>query len=201
MCPVFPIGLWVSEGKDYTLTCLCAQLCPTQRPHRCLSGSPVHGIFPARILEWVAISSSRGSSQPRDWNCISCIFCIGKQFLTTGSLGSLYITPINCSQIYVDKWLGYRASSKNKTSSSVIWKYLSLMLTFTYDFVFPSQVACTYFRVSGWASQCLAHRVSSKKVGNVSEQSSPRDKRWNWKFNPLKPHEDPSPGVWDSRHD
>ena len=30
-------------------------------------GSSVHGIFQARILEWVAISSSRGSSQSRDY--------------------------------------------------------------------------------------------------------------------------------------
>ena len=36
-------------------------------------GSSVHGIFQVRILEWVAISSARGSSQPRDWTCISCI--------------------------------------------------------------------------------------------------------------------------------
>ena len=35
-------------------------------------GSSAHGILQARILEWVAISSSRGSSWPRDWNCISC---------------------------------------------------------------------------------------------------------------------------------
>ena len=31
-----------------------------------LLGSSVHGIFQARILEWVAVSFSRGSSQPRD---------------------------------------------------------------------------------------------------------------------------------------
>ena len=35
--------------------------------------SSVHGISQVRILEWVAISFSRGSSQPRDWPCISCI--------------------------------------------------------------------------------------------------------------------------------
>ena len=29
-------------------------------------GSPIHGVFQARVLEWVAISFSRGSSQPRD---------------------------------------------------------------------------------------------------------------------------------------
>ena len=36
-------------------------------------GSSVHGILQARILEWVAISSSRGSSQPRDRTQVSCI--------------------------------------------------------------------------------------------------------------------------------
>ena len=38
-----------------------------------LSGSSVHGILQARILEWVAISSSRGFSQPRDQTCVSCV--------------------------------------------------------------------------------------------------------------------------------
>ena len=37
------------------------------------SGSSVHGIFQARILEWVTIPFSRGSSWPRDQTCISCI--------------------------------------------------------------------------------------------------------------------------------
>ena len=35
--------------------------------------SSVHGILQERILEWVAISSSRGSSQPRDQSQVSCI--------------------------------------------------------------------------------------------------------------------------------
>ena len=38
----------------------------------------VHGISQARIQEWVAISFSRGSSQPRNWTCVSCI---GRQIL------------------------------------------------------------------------------------------------------------------------
>ena len=37
-----------------------------------LSGSSVHRIFQARILEWVAISYSRGSAWPRDWTWVSC---------------------------------------------------------------------------------------------------------------------------------
>ena len=42
-------------------------------------GSSVHGILQARILEWAAISSSRGSSQTRDWTHISYVSCIGRQ--------------------------------------------------------------------------------------------------------------------------
>ena len=38
-----------------------------------LPGSSGHGIFQARILEWVAMSFSRGSSQPRNWTGVSCI--------------------------------------------------------------------------------------------------------------------------------
>ena len=54
--------------------CSIAQSCPTLcgPMEHSPQGSSVHGIFQARILEWVPISSSRGSSQPRDWNCISC---------------------------------------------------------------------------------------------------------------------------------
>ena len=36
-------------------------------------GSSVHGILQARILEWIAIPFSRGSSWPRDWTRVSCI--------------------------------------------------------------------------------------------------------------------------------
>ena len=36
-------------------------------------GSSVHGIFQARVLEWGAISFSRGSSWPRNWTWVSCI--------------------------------------------------------------------------------------------------------------------------------
>ena len=48
--------------------CSVAQSCPTlYDPMDCgPPGSSVHGILQARILEWVAISFSRGSSRPRD---------------------------------------------------------------------------------------------------------------------------------------
>ena len=46
-----------------------------------LSGSSVHGILQARILEWVAMCSSRISSPPRDQTHISYISYIGRQVL------------------------------------------------------------------------------------------------------------------------
>ena len=46
-----------------------------------LPGFPVHGILQARILEWVAISFSRGSSRPRDRTCISFVCYTGRQVL------------------------------------------------------------------------------------------------------------------------
>ena len=49
----------------------CPTLCsPTDYS---LPGSSVHGILQARILEWVTVSSTRGSSQPSDWTLVSCI--------------------------------------------------------------------------------------------------------------------------------
>ena len=52
-----------------------AQSCPTLwDPVDCsLPGSSVHGIFQARILQWVTISFSRGSSRSRDQTQVSCI--------------------------------------------------------------------------------------------------------------------------------
>ena len=41
-------------------------------------GSSVHWIFQARVLEWGAISYSRGSSRPRDQTQVSCVSCIGR---------------------------------------------------------------------------------------------------------------------------
>ena len=57
----------------------CLTLCD---PMDCsLPGSSVHEVLQARILEWVAISYSRGSSWSRQQTHISCISCNGQRFL------------------------------------------------------------------------------------------------------------------------
>ena len=68
-------GFVSSETKVLNPNKRVAQSCPTlcNRKDCSLWGSSVHGIFQARVLEWVAISFSRGSSWPRDGTRVSCI--------------------------------------------------------------------------------------------------------------------------------
>ena len=74
-------------------------------------GSSVHGIFQARILEWVAISSSTGSSWPRDQTRVSYISCSGRQILYHSlPLGSP-LQELNLTKmLQVRKWKSGRVS-------------------------------------------------------------------------------------------
>ena len=67
-------SICLSPSDTFHWACL-SQLCPAlYDPMDCSPpGSSVHGILQARILEWVAISFSRGSSRPRDRTQVSCI--------------------------------------------------------------------------------------------------------------------------------
>ena len=73
-----------SEIRMFSLTvylgCEVIQSCPTLcNPMDCSPpGSSLHGILQARVLEWIAISFSRGSSWPRDQTQVSCI--AGRRF-------------------------------------------------------------------------------------------------------------------------
>ena len=65
--------IYISDGilKWNEIAQSCLTLCD---PMDCSPpGSSLHGILQARILEWVAIPFSRGSSQPRDWTQVSRI--------------------------------------------------------------------------------------------------------------------------------
>ena len=85
-----------SEGlKDESHVCnllsymSCVCVCVHAQSYMTLSnpidcsppGSSAHGTLLARILEWVAISSSRGSSPPKDHTHISYLSCIGRWVL------------------------------------------------------------------------------------------------------------------------
>ena len=74
--------------------CVCVYLVAQSRLTLCDSmdcnppGFSFYEIFPARILEWVAITSSRGFSQLRVWTHFSCISCIGRWILNHWAIQS-----------------------------------------------------------------------------------------------------------------
>ena len=72
-------------------------------------GSSVHGIFQAKILEWIAISFSRGSSWPRDWTCVSLFSCSPGRFFTTETLGK----PPKCTKS------SYNSTTKTNTNNPI----------------------------------------------------------------------------------
>ena len=73
--PAAPHSL-VPESESVSCSLMSDSLWPhgLYRP----PGSSVHGVLQARILEWVAISFSRGSSQPREWTWVS--YTVGRFF-------------------------------------------------------------------------------------------------------------------------
>ena len=97
---------WISciAGRFFTIRAKLvkmkvAQSCPTlcYPVEYSPPGSFVHGIFQARILEWVAISFSRGSSQPRDQTQVSCIS--GRFFTTWATREASYFKRLS---MYLD---------------------------------------------------------------------------------------------------
>ena len=83
--------------------CLVTQSCLTlcDPVNSSPPSSSVRGILQASLLEWVAISSSRGSSWPRDWTCVSCISASAGSFFTTEPPASFAIAICySCSFLF-----------------------------------------------------------------------------------------------------
>ena len=81
-------------------------------------GSSAHGLSQVRILEWIAISSSRGFTRSRDQTCVSCVSCIGLQILyhsTTWEAPYMKISVKNLSKCLktVIMWSQWKWQSKS----------------------------------------------------------------------------------------
>ena len=78
--------------------------------------SSVHGILQTRILEWVAMTSSRGSSQPRGRTCVSCFLCLLHWQVDSLPLSHLGIPwrnfyyALKTSLKYIFNWFGLQTS-------------------------------------------------------------------------------------------
>ena len=104
----------------------CNTLC---HPMDCsLTVSSVHGILQARILKWVAKLSWRGSSQPRDWSCISHDSCNAGHFFTTETMGrpndimKVKVKSLSHVQLFATPWtVAYQASLSMGFSRQEYW--------------------------------------------------------------------------------
>ena len=96
------------------------------------SGSLVHGILQAKILEWVVLSFSWGSSQPRDQTQVSCT--VGRFFTVWATRKAQNILP-GFKQIFIlvfygcwEKWFLFKVKSANKKKFSK-FEYIMAKLT------------------------------------------------------------------------
>ena len=98
-CSTSSLGKCKLKPQRETVVASCSVLFDSLQHHRlCLPGSSVHGILRARILEWIAIPFSRGSSWPR-----------GRTWVSSISRQILYIEPPGKSQwdtaLHLLEWL------------------------------------------------------------------------------------------------
>ena len=98
--------------KDPVCVCMHAQPCLSLfNPMDCNPpGHSVRGILQAWILEWVTISNSRGSSQPRGQIYVSLVFCIGRSILPHWANWEALNTPHAAQRVHV---LQLRPSTAN----------------------------------------------------------------------------------------
>ena len=132
---VFHSLLWPTQSKALKWRSEVAQSCPTlcDPMDYSLPGSSIHGIFQARILEWGAISFSRGPSQLRDQTQVSCI--VGRCFTVWATGESIYSYWKNDNFDYTDLcW--------------VWWHHLSQNIAFECIISFACKGSCSIFKKS-----------------------------------------------------
>ena len=126
---------------NYVCVCVCvcevAQSCLTLcDPVDCsLPGSSVHGILQARILEWVAIAFSRGSSQPRDRTRVSCF--AGRRFILWATREAFYGLKISLQSSFRFCWFPVRFTIFScdrwpfvfSSLQTTFWSHLFIILT------------------------------------------------------------------------
>ena len=150
--------------------CVCAhfvaKFCPSLYiPMDCsLPGSSVHAIFQARRPEWLTISFSRGSSWLRDWTCVSCISCIGRQILyhsVTREASVGLITEFR--NIF---WISHSASNKSTRAKYSNHKFIlwTAELHFLIKIYTINQFYCIINLIRNKSDSSNKYQVSEKTV-------------------------------------
>ena len=153
------LGLQGDQVKWGEVTQSCLTL--WDRVDCSLPGSSVHGIFQARILEWTAMPSSRGSSWPRDQTHIFCVPYISGRFFTSEPLGKFHryttaakslqscptlLNSIGCSLpgssvhgiFQARYWNGVPLPSLKVSIGACIylWAFYFVLLIYIYNFIY-----------------------------------------------------------------
>ena len=112
--------------------CVPCQFCPTLfQPMDCgPPGFSVRGIIQAGILEWVAISYSRGSSRPMDQTHVSSVSCIGRQVFITSATWEAHLCNGASIKTSNELWRASRLATmwrrrEGSVTSEKPWKALS----------------------------------------------------------------------------
>ena len=200
---------WVKHGCRSVCVCVCVCVYTQSLSYVQLFvdysplGASVHGIFQARILEWVTISYSKGSSPPRDQTGVSCI---GRQILhrwATWEAQGLFIG----SGIYSMWWeaetffqcpiLRKNTENNNKhdgcihTFSPSFLTLLSTLFLFGIWPIIPQNTVCLYYpekpqlrrtqwgHVLGLLNWCLSH------CSRGSLLVPQRDRLWQTRYSVL----------------
>ena len=174
-----------------------------------LPGSFVHGILQARILEWVAVPFSRGSSQTRDQTQIShiagsffTIWATSKAQNGVGSLSLLQgifpIQELNWGLLYC-RLILYQLSSQGSPDLSLSEVKVFTVLHYTLWWGSGKEATCQCRR----CRRCRFDPWEGKIPWTLEEEDFPGMLAWKI---PLRSLEDPSPlglqksSVWPSTH-
>ena len=134
----------------------------------CLLGSSIHNISQARILEWVAISFSRGSSQPRDRTQVSCI--AGRCFTIWATREQKLLSRV---WLFVTPWTLSPWNSPGQNTG--VGSHSLLQGLFPTQGSFPGLLHCM------WILYQLSHRSSPRILEWVAYPFSSRSSRpRNW---------------------
>ena len=192
--------LWLKSESEVAQSCL--PLCNSMDCS--LPGSSVHGIFPARVLEWVAIFFSRGSSWPRDRTWVSHV--AGRRFTVCMTDVTIKFTKhfmintvlgINPQYVLVIAFLifpvfrfqrqHYEPSSRKLETLRMIAlrAYLHLPLL-----EYPSQILC--WPLNSMVNCCLSDfpspQCSIANLGNTSGSRKVHESSWDSWLCPSEPH-------------
>ena len=183
-CKQIFFTIWaIREALFHTVKkMLIFQSCPTlcEPMDYSLPGSSVHGILLVRKLEWLAMPSTRWSSQPRDQTQVSHItgsFFIFWAFREAHSIES--VQSLSCVQLFVTPWNAALQASLSITNSRSLPKLMSIesVTPLSHSILFcPFLLLPSIFPSTRVFSNESALRIRWPKYWNFSFNISPSSK-------------------------